>query len=216
MLDLSKLSVPDTKLIQHGLAAVGFYNGTKEGKPGPKTAAAYARWLASFDTLAQPQLLTSTIDRLCAIARAEIGVREEPKDSNRGARVQEYQSATNLDGTGWAWCAAFIDWCIWQLEKEGFNTPFERPQTALAYGFETWAKNQNLVLLKPRKKILKGDIIMFTSFSHVALAVEDEANGYVKTVEGNTSSSGSREGGGVYTLSRKTSLVRSHVRLQLK
>jgi hypothetical protein len=61
-------------------------------------------------------------------------------------------------------------------------------------------------------QIKKGDIVIFT-FSHIGLAIEDEKNGSVRTVEGNTSTSGSREGGGVYLQTRSLSLVRSHIRL---
>jgi hypothetical protein len=92
------------------------------------------------------------------------------------------------------------------------NLPFDRPETAGAWDFERWARQEKLTLHKPRKKIKAGDIVIFT-FSHIGLAIEDEKGGYVRTIEGNTDSSGTREGGGVYEQKRKTSLVRSHIRL---
>ena len=141
-------------------------------------------------------------------------MREEPRDSNTGPRVLQYQRATWLPGTGWPWCAAFICWGLQQIENEReLGLGFNRPQTAGAWDFENWARAQKLRLMKPRQSILAGDILCFT-FSHIGLAIADESNGYVRTVEGNTDQSGDREGGGVYIQSRKISLVRSNIRLE--
>ncbi|MHA3773681.1 hypothetical protein ACXR0O_19265 [Verrucomicrobiota bacterium sgz303538] len=49
-------------------------------------------------------------------AEEEEGVREEG-GNNTGPRVQEYQRATWLDGTGWAWCAAFVCFVIREAIK---------------------------------------------------------------------------------------------------
>lgn len=209
-LDLSSLSVPDARLVQNGLKALGFYSGTTRGLPGPKTEAAYERYLAGFE---RPAGSTELARRIVEIADAEVGVREVPRNSNRGPRVEEYQRATWLNGTGWPWCAAFICWLVKEMEKD-FDLPFARPQTAGAWDFERWARDEDVKLFKPRAGIRAGDIVVF-SFSHIGLAAEDESEGKVVTIEGNTDSSGSREGGGVYRKVRATSLVRSHIRLEL-
>jgi hypothetical protein len=210
-LDLLTLEKADAVLIQNGLKALGFYDGTTRGEPGPKTLDAYSRYQASLSAVAQPEVKGLLALRLVEILKAEEGVREVPANSNKGKRVEEYQRATWLDGTGWAWCAAFICWGLKKLDEEN-PLPFARPQTAGAWDFENWAKSQGVKLFKPKGTIKAGDIVIFT-FSHIGFAIEDEANGQVKTVEGNTSTSGSREGGGVYVQYRKTSLVRSHIRL---
>jgi hypothetical protein len=210
-MDLLSLSQPDAALVQHGLKALGFYAGTTKGIPAAKTIAAYAKYINGVDTVSNPIAASSLARELVAILSAEEGVREIPANSNRGKRVEEFQSATWLSGSGWAWCAAFICWGILQLDKK-HGLPFKRPETAGAWDFERWAKEEGLNLFKPRKEIKAGDIVIFT-FSHIGLAIEDEKNGYVKTVEGNTSTSGSREGGGVYIQNRKTSLVRAHIRI---
>jgi hypothetical protein len=213
-LDLTKLSVPDAVIFQHGLRALGFYDGTTRGLPGEQTLRAYEDYLTSLKAAAVPKEAASLAARLVDILKSEDGVREMPANSNKGARVQEYQAATWLSGTGWAWCAAFICWGIKQLDDKAL-LPFPRPRTAGAWDFERWAREDagpTVELCKPRKAIKAGDIVVFT-FSHIGLAIEDEKNGSVKTVEGNTDTSGSREGGGVYVQNRKTSLVRSHIRL---
>lgn len=216
--DLTTLPKPVAALVQHGLKALDFYQGSTEGLPGPKTLAAFEAYLASLEMVKEPAGAKSMTQRLIEILRAEDGVREVPANSNKGARVQEYQAATWLPGTGWAWCAAFLCWGLRKLSEES-PLPFPRPQTAGAWDFERWAtedaKAGGVKLYKPRRStnpIKAGDIIVFT-FSHIGLAIEDEKGGYVRTVEGNTSTSGSREGGGVYTQRRAVSLVRSHIRL---
>lgn len=210
-LDLSSLSQPDAALVQHGLKALGYYDGTTRGFPGDGTRKAYEAYLAATRSPAAPGIVAAgPAARLISILTAEEGVREVPKDSNRGKRVEEYQAATWLEGTGWAWCAAFLCWGFRKLGEE-MALPFDRPRTAAAWGFEEWAREEGLKLYKPRGTIQAGDIVMFT-FSHIGLATEHEKGGFVKTIEGNTNTSGSREGGGVYAQRRAVSLIRSHVR----
>ncbi len=210
MLDLTTLSVREAKLVQHGLKSLGFYSGTTRGLPGPLTKSAYLSYLASFETVEND---TSSIPlALIKVLLGEVGVREHPKNSNTGISVRKYQEATWLDGTRWPWCAAFICWGFLKVSKNDISLPFKRPETAAAWGFEDWAEDEGLRLIKPRGTIKAGDIVMF-KFSHIGLAVEDESNGYVVMVEGNTDVSGSRDGGGVYKKRRATSLIRSHIRI---
>lgn len=214
MIDWENLEQSDAVIIQHGLKALGFYDGTTRGLPGPITKAAYQNYLQTVKAQSNPATgsernpLTS---ELIDILVSETGVREIPLNSNRGPDVEKYQASTWLDGSGWPWCAAFICWGIQQLDTK-YDLPFERPQTAGAWDFERWARTEKLKLFKPKEKILAGDILVYT-FSHIGLAIDDELDGFVNTVEGNTNIGGSREGGGVYAQKRKLSLVRSHIRL---
>ena len=60
-----------------------------------------------------------------------------------------------------------------------------------------------------------GDIVVFT-FSHIGIAVSSpDDDGNIATVEGNTDSAGSREGGGVYLKSRHLSKIRSRIRFTI-
>ena len=90
--------------------------------------------------------------KLVALARAEVGVREEAMDSNRGARVEEYQAATWLKGSGWPWCAAFICW----LFKEAGVPYKDRPKTAGAWDFENWAKGSSKAKLRKGSGAIKA------------------------------------------------------------
>jgi CHAP domain len=155
------------------------------------------------------------------IASAEIGV-TEVNGSNCGPRVDEYKAATWLDPKkGWPWCAAFVCWVVKQAldhaeVKE--TATFKRPRTAGAWDMENWSRKQDesTWTRKPhRGDIAPGDIVVFT-FSHVGFAVSaPDKSGFVMTVEGNTDSSGSREGGGVFRKRRHVSTIRSRIRFRV-
>lgn len=164
--------------------------------------------------------------KLIAIARAKVGTIEIPRNSNTGPSILEFQRASNLDGTGWPYCAAFVDWVILQWGKlpevlKALNlTPSEferwRPKTAAAYGFHEWAENKGLQVFdeneNPGQAILHtGDIVTF-DFSHVGIIDTDRGN-LLYTVEGNTDAAGSRDGGGVYDKIRARSLARKIIRI---
>ena len=189
-----------------------------DGIDGPKT------WDAIEDTVVKdkPQVITPTTpisntlaEKLVALAKKEVGV-EEINGTNCGPRVNEYKSATWLDSTkSWPWCAAFICWLMREAMKGGEYT-FKRPQTAGAYDFENWCKEQdtNVLLKKPHGGDIKaGDVVIF-NFSHIGLAISGpDESGYVTTIEGNTDGVGSREGGAVLIKKRKLSSIRSRIRV---
>ena len=70
MLNLSELSQQDAVLIQSGLKALGLYEGTTRGIPGPKTEAAYKKYLSPRDnSFTSAELFSS-------IAESQVGERE--------------------------------------------------------------------------------------------------------------------------------------------
>lgn len=209
--DLKQLPQPVAVLVQLGLKAKGFYAGTTQGLPGPKTEAAFEAYLGSLESKPLNVSPQAMIDAMIRIARAEVGVREEG-GNNRGPRVQQYQNGASwLPGTGWAWCAAFVCWVFDRL-AEKFTLPFSTPEGAGAFWFEDWARQQELTVLSGRAKVRRGDLVIY-SFSHIGIASSDEgADGRFKCIEGNTNDGGSREGDGVYEKLRPKSQVRSIIR----
>ena len=155
------------------------------------------------------------------IATAEVGVEEE-NGSNCGNRVNQYKAATWLPADQpWPWCAAFVCWVVREAMRAARvpeTATFKRPRTAGAWDFENWSRDQDdsTWTLKPAgNDIQPGDIVMFT-FSHIGIATSAPGrNGYVQTVEGNTDSAGSREGGGVFVKSRHVSKIRSRIRFRV-
>jgi len=165
------------------------------------------------------------IQKLVAIARSQVGVKEVG-GNNKGAKIREYQSATNLKPAAWPWCAAFTSWVIreWLKDKEVVQwlnlkatTPESwRPKTAAAFGYIEWAKKRpNTAKVLPETAIPKiGDFAIF-DFSHIGIVVEVN-KGSFKAVEGNTGPAGLRDsesGDGVWLKTRKNSLVRAFVRI---
>ena len=156
---------------------------------------------------------------LPVIAGREVGV-EEVDGTNKGKRVDEFKAATNLPPhESWAWCAAFVCWCVAQamaeLQAQGAKFTFQRPKTAGAWDFENWslAQDDSTQTKKPAgEDIAAGDIVIF-KFSHIGIATSaPDAEGFILSVEGNTDTAGSREGGGVFRKRRHVSKIRSRIR----
>ena len=165
--------------------------------------------------------MTPSISCLAAIAESQIGTQEDSAHTNRGAAILKYQQASELDGQGWPWCAAFVDWCIAQCIAQfpaHIGTRLdERPQTASAFGLQDWANDpaHGCLVFSDPKKAARGDLIVFT-FSHCGIVTAADNTGYLETVEGNTNPDGGRDG---YEVCRKTTrgsrpdLIRCIIRL---
>lgn len=155
-------------------------------------------------------------------AESKVGVRESG-GPNKGPALAPFFAADWYDPNGsapgddgYAWCAAFVCWCV-QVAVAGRVITFERPRTPSAWGMEAWslAQDSSTWTLKPAgRDIQRGDIVVF-NFSHVGIAVGPvDANGFVPTVEGNTNGAGSREGDGVYRKLRSIHSIRSRIRFR--
>lgn len=155
-------------------------------------------------------------ERLVELAKKEIGV-EEVDGTNCGPRVNQYKAATWLDPLqSWAWCAAFVDWLVMTaMDESGKEYTFKRPMTAGAWDLENWSLKQDDSTQTKRnpkaEDIEAGDIVIF-KFSHVGLAIGSPVKGVVSTIEGNTDSQGSREGGGVFKKSRSINIIKTRIR----
>ena len=153
-------------------------------------------------------------EKLVALAQPEIGV-EEIDGTNCGVRVDGYKSATNLPPhESWPWCAAFVCWLVREAIRTDGPYTFARPTTAGAWDFENWSKKQDdstHTLRNPGNDIKAGDIVIF-KFSHVGLCIRGAEAGRIRTIEGNTDASGSREGGGVFEKSRSLDSIKTRIR----
>lgn len=134
--------------------------------------------------------------RIIEIAKAEVGTKESPANSNK----TKYGKWFGLDGV--AWCAIFVSWCYFQagkrLPKIGFTLGFAGCQTGYAYFKKNgWITNNPVV----------GDIVLFDwnldgRYDHTGIF-----NGWVSetkfnTFEGNTSISNQSNGGEVMARER--------------
>lgn len=152
------------------------------------------------------------VDLLPKVAKSEIGIVENPKNSNRGERVEMYLKAAHLQ-PGNPYCASFIVWCLKEciralnLDRDKFM-PF--PSQGNANKFFDFAKATGKEVL-PNPKV--GDLLVWYNIlkpwkGHIGIIVEINVGGNsncVLTVEGNTSSDvkgNQRDGDGVYLKKR--------------
>jgi peptidoglycan hydrolase-like protein with peptidoglycan-binding domain len=199
-------------LQQYALQALGFYKDKLDGAEGPITRAARAAWEASLVLSPTPNAI---IARFLAAARKEVGTRETSK--NQGPGIAKYWTATSYP-KGYdnrePYCAAFVCWCLAQAVT-GADHAFTLPRSALAYGFEKWAtanKGKGVQLLNGGSVPKPGDIFTLSAVSHVGIVLSVSGS-RMKTIEGNTDGSGSREGDGVYQRERTISSTRKLVRI---
>jgi len=145
--------------------------------------------------------------RTLEIARGEIGVSEDPPNSNRGKRIEQYLSSTNLKG-GYPWCAAFVTWCVKQVEAE-MQICTALPHTAYT---PHYMKAPGVRLLKDTEDITPGELFLLYykklgRVGHIGFIEGPDPDNpkRVLTIEGNSNDDGAREGYEVCRRSRRIS-----------
>lgn len=138
------------------------------------------------------------------IAREEVGVREEG-GSNRGVRVNQYLQSVGL-APGNPWCASWVFWCIEQAAgKLVERNPFIR--TGFCPYISRWANDGRI--LKPLPAV--GDVFLLYGKDrkgiyrahHTGFVIAVGPNRF-GTAEGNTNTTGSPEGIGVFERTRSS------------
>ena len=141
-------------------------------------------------------------NKIVEIALAEVGYLEKASNSqldNKTANAgynnwTKYGAWYGGEVNGQPWCDAFVSWCANQAgELEAVGKYCYCPSHV------NFFKNQNRWFNKGAVTPQAGDIIFFGDADHVGI-VEYAANGYVHTIEGNTSSGTTlvANGGGVH------------------
>lgn len=138
----------------------------------------------------------STVDKIKALAAAEVGYREGRSGGHWNNR-EKY--AAKVPGLAWVsdegqpWCAVFNSW----LDLSAGLTPdVDFPVTASCDAAAAWFKKAGRWSEYPAV----GAWVLFgtpSDLSHTGRVVRFDDD-YIYTVEGNTNDSGSREGDGVY------------------
>lgn len=175
-------------------------------------------WVALFgqdsvqggDTAADT--LLARVLEIAALQEAK-PVREIPVNSNRGPEVDAYLRRAGAT-PGLSWCCAFVYWCF---DEAARSTGRTNPMVRTAGCLDHWrrasgagarriaaaAAVDNPALVKP------GMIFVMDhgrGLGHTGL-IEKVNGGLLTTIEGNTDASRTREGGGVYRLTRKVGEV---------
>ena len=132
-------------------------------------------------------------EKVIEIAKKYVGVTEYPQNSNNVIFNTKFYGR-EVSGANYPWCCAFI----WYIHNEA---GVDIKKTASCVELGTWFKNNGKFKTSAPKV---GDIVFF-KFSgssrwtnHVGIVVE-VGNGYIKTIEGNTSpdEKGSQSNGGM-------------------
>ncbi len=175
-------------------------------------------WAALFgdDTVPEAQRakdpFLASVLKIAAAEEAK-GVRESPRNSNRGPEVDAYLKRVGLGG-GFAWCCAFTYWCFDEAAKAaGRPNPMVRTAGCLAH----WngAERAGARRIPAAQAVANPDLVSpgmvfimdFGSGTGHTGFVEAVSGGFITTIEGNTDASKTREGGGVYRLTRKIAEV---------
>lgn len=160
---------------------------------------------------AAPQATDPLLARVLEIAAGEEAkqVREVPRNSNRGPEVSLYLRRAGVS-PGLAWCCAFVYWCF---DEAALALARPNPMVRTAGCLDHWnrAPSKGAARLLKAKAVadpslVRPGMVFIMDFGggagHTGL-VEAVEGGFITTVEGNTDASKTREGGGVYRLTRK-------------
>ncbi len=133
-------------------------------------------------------LQTNVLNR----AQSQIGVQEIPKGSNAGPEVEIYLKSVGL-GKGYAWCMAFVYWCV---NEEAKKLKVPNPLVKTAGVLKQWQSlPDNMKKIKATPEV--GDVFIMklgkkgNGHTGFVFGIED---GVIHTIEGNTNADGSREG----------------------
>lgn len=171
-------------------------------------------WAVLFGRQSVPAAATSgdpLLRRVLEIAAGEEAkqVRERPMNSNEGPEVNQYLIRAGVS-PGLAWCCAFVYWCFDEAADDlRRGNPMVRTAGCMDHWNRAPSRGARRVLRHQAVAdpgLLRPGMVLIIDHGqgkgHTGL-VESVAGGYVTTIEGNTDASLTREGGGVYRLSRK-------------
>ena len=173
-------------------------------------------WQVLFPQNANIAITQSTnplLNEVLGFANSQIGVREVPRNSNRGPQVSAYLQSVGLnDNTGdYPWCMAFVYYCFKQAsQKLGIANPMVKTAGVLRQWNETTyrkIKKANAInspsLIKPGFVFIRN---YGNGYGHTGIVTKVEG-GFIDSIEGNTNDNGSREGIGVFVLRRKINTI---------
>jgi hypothetical protein len=180
----------------------------QDGEIGPLT------WAALFGSATVPGSETTDdalLGQVLRIAGNEEAkhVREVPVNSNRGPEVDAYLRRAGVS-PGLSWCCAFVYWCF---DEAALRLGRSNPMVKTAGCLDHWRRAPEHGARRVTKSNVAGDPGEITpgmifivdhggGLGHTGL-IEKVAGGLLTTIEGNTDASLTREGGGVYRLTRK-------------
>ena len=89
---------------------------------------------------------------LFGVAISQLGVKENPEESNSGPEVNEYLASTNT-APGNPWCAAF---CFWRFKRAAGNGSVPNPVVKTAHVLTHW---RDSVSNPHARRIRKAEVV---------------------------------------------------------
>jgi hypothetical protein len=178
-----------------------------DGMVGPLT------WGALFPPPAAPDqpAATGLAGLALDVARTQIGVMEKPVGSNSGPEVDQYLASAGLP-PGNFWCMSFVHWCFDQAAKKAkIANPFPHTGGCLDAWNRVRAATPARILTAGQAAadptLVKPGFVFILDHGggngHTGF-VAGQAGGALRTIEGNSNTTGSANGVGVFELNRRS------------
>ena len=155
----------------------------------------------------------ATAESVLSVARAELGVKESPANSNK-VKYNTWYYGRAVSGSAYPWCMVFVQWCFAQAGAS-YLLPL---RTASCGALMRAAKAAELWVTKGFRP---GDVVIYdfpggADTDHTGIVEKVTASGVI-AIEGNTSAAGSQSNGGmVRRKTRTNSLIVGAVRPKFK
>lgn len=140
-------------------------------------------------------LTLTPVELLLRVARATVGASEVPANTNAGPYVERVLQRTG-NRRGDPWCAAWVT----DIGVIALGDAWPVRRTASVQQMANWAREQQCRYIGATAPAVVGDLfcLYFPSlqrFAHVGIVSSVAEDGMtIRTIEGNTSGAGSREG----------------------
>lgn len=149
---------------------------------------------------------TATVKDLIDLARAQLGVKECPANSNK-VKYNTWYYGRDVSGAAYPWCMVFVQWCCAQV---GVELP---TRTASCTALMNAAKKAGMWVTSDYRP---GDIAIYDWGGdkvpdHCGIITQALPNGYL-CIEGNTSTSNDSNGGEVMERTRPAKSILGAVR----
>jgi len=163
---------------------------------------------AEWQSLRIPERMLMVAAQLCDVDH----VHEEPPGSNRGPWIDTILEAARTD-VGQPWCAAFVTYCLKFAGRDIYSPDYGKGvrYPASVASWVDWAKAAGKWSRTPRRG--RAFAIAQSGESHMGLVAKANLDGTFDTIEGNSDTSGSREGWEVCRHTRSVSHVSGFIDL---
>ena len=144
-------------------------------------------------------------EKILAVAAAEIGIKENPANSNRVKYNTEYYG-NDIASSKRAWCCAFVWWVFKHSELSDLF--YGGKKCAGCTTLMNYYREQGQLVTESYKP---GDLVFFqfdkdAASDHIGIIEKDNGD-TITTIEGNTSPNSDANGGAVMRRTRKKSLI---------